>query len=241
MNNILLAFLLTFISGFSTVIGTIPIFFKIKNKEKIINASLAFSSGIMISISLFTLIKESYILLVRDYNKSILLIFLYIILGFFITNSINLLLSSISNKLYKIGIINMIALIIHNIPEGIITFLSASSNSYLGLTIAFSIMCHNIPEGLSISIPIFYSTNNKFKAFIYTFISGFSEFFGALITFLFLYKYFNDYILGIILAITTGIMIYISLFELLPQALLYNKKRTILFFLVGFILMFFLK
>jgi ZIP family zinc transporter len=241
MNNILLAFLLTFISGFSTVIGTIPIFFKIKNKEKLINSTLAFSSGVMISISLFSLIKESYNLLVRDYNKTILLIFLYIILGFFITNSINLLLSSINNKLYKIGLINMIALIIHNLPEGIITFLATSSNSYLGLTIAFSIMCHNIPEGLSISIPIFYSTNNKIKAFIYTFISGFSEFFGALITFLFFYRYINDFILGIILAITTGIMIYISLIELLPQALLYNKKRTILFFLIGFIFMIFFK
>ena len=138
------------------------------------------------------------------------------------------------NKLYKIGFITMISIILHNIPEGIITFITSSNNISLGINLAIAIALHNIPEGISIAIPIFYSTNSKCKAFFYTFIYGMSEVFGAFLLLIFFKKYINNIILGILFAIITGIMLNISLCKLLPESLKYKKKKkAIVFFIIG--------
>ena len=207
-------------------------------------ASLAFASGIMFSVSINSLIPESYDLLKENLNtnKVIILMILFFLIGVLLTSFIDKIFKKIDNKLYKIGIINMLALMIHNIPEGILTFSTTTANISLGLTLALSIMFHNIPEGLCISVPIYYSTNSKKKAFFYTFISGFSEVLGAIITYLFLYKYISNSFIGIILSLTVGIMSYISLNELLPGAIKYNnKKLTGIAFVIGFIFMLFFK
>lgn len=244
MSNIKFSFLVTSIAGLSTLIGMIPIFLKIKNKDTIINASLSFASGVMLSVSLFSLLPESMDLLQEKYNDKgiIILVLLFSIIGIFLASFIDKIFKNIDNKLYKLGIINSLALMIHNIPEGILTFSTTTVNVSLGIALALSILFHNIPEGISISVPIYYSTNSKFKAFIYTFISGFSEIIGAIITYIFLYKYINNSFIGVILSLTVGIMSYISLSELLPTAIKYNKKKTtIIFFIIGFIFMLFFK
>ena len=244
MNKITFSFLVTTVAGLSTLLGMIPVFLKIKNKDKIINASLSFASGVMLSVSLNFLLPESLNFFKKQYTLlgGILLLLIFFLIGILLASLIDKVFKKIDNKLYKLGIINSLALMIHNIPEGILTFSTTTTNVSLGITLALSIMFHNIPEGISISVPIYYSTGSKFKAFIYTFISGFSEIIGALITYLFLYKYINYSFISIILSLTIGIMIYISLFELLPNSLAYKKKRlTILFFIIGFIFMFFFK
>lgn len=244
MSNIKFSFLVTSIAGLSTLLGMIPIFLKIKNKDTIINASLSFASGVMLSVSLFSLLPESMDLLQEKHNDKgiIILVLLFSIIGIFLASFIDKVFKNIDNKLYKLGIINSIALMIHNIPEGILTFSTTTVNVSLGIALALSILFHNIPEGISISVPIYYSTNSKFKAFIYTFISGFSEIIGAIITYIFLYKYINNSFIGVILSLTVGIMSYISLSELLPTAIKYNKKKTtIIFFIIGFIFMLFFK
>lgn len=244
MSNIKFSFLVTSIAGLSTLLGMIPIFLKIKNKDTIINASLSFASGVMLSVSLFSLLPESMDLLQEKYNDKgiIILVLLFSIIGIFLASFIDKIFKNIDNKLYKLGIINSLALMIHNIPEGILTFSTTTVNVSLGIALALSILFHNIPEGISISVPIYYSTNSKFKAFIYTFISGFSEIIGAIITYIFLYKYINNSFIGVILSLTVGIMSYISLSELLPTAIKYNKKKTtIIFFIIGFIFMLFFK
>ena len=244
MSNIKFSFLVTSIAGLSTLLGMIPIFLKIKNKDTIINASLSFASGVMLSVSLFSLLPESMDLLQEKYNDKgiIILVLLFSIIGIFLASFIDKVFKNIDNKLYKLGIINSLALMIHNIPEGILTFSTTTVNVSLGIALALSILFHNIPEGISISVPIYYSTNSKIKAFIYTFISGFSEIIGAIITYIFLYKYINNSFIGVILSLTVGIMSYISLSELLPTAIKYNKKKTtIIFFIIGFIFMLFFK
>lgn len=91
-------------------------------------------------------------------------------------------------------------------------------------------------EGISIAVPIYYSTGNKYKAILYTFISGLSELFGALITYLFLSPFINDFIMGILFSFIAGIMIHIALRELFPASLKYNKKKlSYLFLLLGLI------
>lgn len=244
MNSIIFAFIVTTVAGLSTMLGIIPIYIKFKDSDKIICMALAFASGIMFSVSINSLIPESYDLLKENLNtnKVIILMILFFLIGVLLTSFIDKIFKKIDNKLYKIGIINMFALMIHNIPEGILTFSTTTTNISLGLTLALSIMFHNIPEGLSISIPIYYSTNSRKKAVLYTAISGFSEVLGAILTYLFLFKYINNYFIGIVLSLTTGIMIYISMFELLKNSFEYKKKRiSYLFFLIGFIFMIFFK
>ncbi len=133
----------------------------------------------------------------------------------------------------------MLAIIIHNIQEGIATFLTSTNNIKLGISLAIAIALHNIPEGISISVPIYYSTNNKMKAFLYTFISGISEFIGAIIASIFLTKFNSPLFMGCMYSIIAGIMLHISLCELLPSSLNYNKPfNTVFFFFIGCLFMF---
>lgn len=242
MNQTIYAFILTLIAGLSTLIGSFLIF--IKRNNNIIIFSLAFASGVMIFVSLFDLIPESFILLSNKYNLflSILLIAIFFCIGVIISMTINKYIPTNNNKLYRVGVISMLAIILHNIPEGIVTFIAINTNIKLGITLFVAIALHNIPEGISISIPIYYGTNNKKKALFYTFISGISEFIGAIITYLFLQKYINDTTLSLLFSVIGGLMIHISLYELIPTSLKYkNNKLTALAFIMGFIIMYITK
>ena len=216
-------FLLTTLAGISTLIGALIIFFKKKNNNIIIS-SLGFAGSVMIMVSLTDLIPEAYHLIIKDHNlfESIILILLFMNVGIIISMLIDKYLPN-TNELYRVGIVSMIAIILHNIPEGIATFVTSSSNIGLGITLALAIAAHNIPEGITIALPIYYSTNNKLKAILYTFISGLSELFGAIIAFLFLKPIINNTNLGVLFAIIAGIMIHISIYELLPTSFKYKK------------------
>lgn len=238
--NILIPLLITFISGISTIIGIIPTYLNSKYKNNIINFSLSFASGIMISISIFSLVPETLNYLGSNNLFNIILLLIFINIGLIISTYIDKRISKNinNNSLYKLGLVSIIALILHNIPEGITTFLTTSNNFKIGLTLSLAIALHNIPEGISIAVPIYYSTNSHKKAFLYTFISGFSELIGGIISFIFLSRFINDFILSIILGITAGIMIQISLFELIPNSLKYkNYLNTFIGFILGFIIM----
>ncbi len=240
MNKILNCFLTTLLAGLSTTLGIIPCLLKNKNKDKIISAALLFSSGVMITISIISLIPESFKLLTHTFtkNQSILVTLFLIATGIFISKVINKNADKINNnKLYNLGILSLFTIIIHNIPEGIATFISSSSNPTLGLKLAVAIALHNIPEGISIAIPIYYSTKNLKKATTYTTISGLSEFIGALITYLFLQKYITSLLLSITLAITAGIMLNISITEFIPNSKEYKNKHSYVYFFLGSIIM----
>ena len=233
------AFIITFLAGISTILGVIPTYFNSKYKDSIINLSLSFACGIMLSISLFSLIPESLNYMGFSFINIILLL-LFINIGLIISTYIDKKISKRinNNSLYKLGLVSIIALILHNIPEGITTFLTTSNNFRIGLTLSLAIALHNIPEGISIAVPIYYSTKSHGKAFVYTFISGFSELIGGILSYIFLSHFINNFILSIILGITAGIMMQISLFELLPNSLKYKHySNTFIGFILGFIIM----
>ena len=234
-------FLLTTLAGLATMLGTIPIFIKIKDKDKIISAACAFASGVMICISVVDLIPESIKYLNKHYISWIVILisFISLFIGIVVSMVLDNIVEHTSNKnsLFKVGILSMIVIILHNIPEGIVTFIVSNKNIMLGLSICIAISLHNIPEGISIAIPIYYSTNSKIKAILYTLVSAVSELFGAILTYMFLGKYINDFILGIILCMTAGIMIQISFNKLLPTGNNYNKKLAYIFFIIGFVFM----
>lgn len=242
MNKTLFSFLITFIAGISTIIGIIPCYMSESKKEKIIAYSLAFSAGVMITISVSSLIPESVTLFSNIFRLFPLIIIcaIFVVLGILFSAKVDDKIEEkfTSNKLYKLGIISVIVLMLHNIPEGITTFISTSTNMKLGLSLSLAIALHNIPEGISIAVPIYYATASRKKAFIYTLISGFSELFGAILAYLFIARFVNDFILGMILALTAGIMIHISIYELIPNALEYKEKKgSTLAFIIGIIVM----
>ena len=233
-------FIITFIAGFSTMIGLIPIFFKIKNINKFLVSILSFASGVMFSVSTFDLLIESLKLFYVSFNITIstLLFILFFLIGLLISKIIDSLIKK-DNSLYKVGIVSMVGIIMHNIPEGIITYIAYNINKKVGLSIGIAIALHNIPEGISIAVPIFYSTKSKVKAITYTFISSLSEPFGALLSFLFLKNIINDILLASLFSFVCGIMIYISIFELIKEAKKYNEDKLVnIFFLIGLIFMF---
>lgn len=246
MNNNLFAFIITTLAGLSTMIGTLIIFIKKKNHDSIIQASLSFAAGVMICTSITDLIPESISLLKNnlDVLNTIIISFLGLILGIVISMIINYYIpdnpKTNNNFLFRTGLISMIAIILHNIPEGIATFMATTSNTKLGISLAIAIAMHNIPEGISISIPIYYSTEKKQKALLYTLISAISEPFGAFLASIFLKKYINDTILGILFSLIAGIMLEISLRTLLPNSQKYNNNlRMIIFFITGILFMLF--
>ena len=231
MNNILFALILSTMAGLSTLIGAIFIFIKISNKNlnKFISFCLAFSIAVMISISIFDLIPSSFFEITNIYGVGKSLIIL--ILSFFISYVIITCLSNLIDKetksvdLYKLGILNMIVLILHNLPEGIATFLSSYHSASLGIKLSVAIMLHNIPEGISIAVPIYYATKNKKKAIRATLISGLSEPLGAILAFLFLKRFVSDVMISIVLIVVAGLMITLSIQEMFPKVLKYKENK----------------
>lgn len=129
------------------------------------------------------------------------------------------------DNLSRTGIFSAIAIAIHNFPEGIATFMGALTNPTLGISIAIAIAIHNIPEGISVAVPIYYATGSRKKAFWHAFTSGLAEPLGALLAGLILMPYINEGIMGVVFGMVAGIMVYISLDELLPTAEAYGEHH----------------
>lgn len=144
------------------------------------------------------------------------------------------------DHLLRLGIFTALAITIHNFPEGLATFLSALRDPKLAIPIAVALALHNIPEGISVSVPIFYATGNRKKALAYSFLSGLAEPVGAVFAYLTLRIFFigesgviPSQIMGILFAGVAGIMVYISLDQLLPTSRAYGKGHDSLLGLMG--------
>ncbi len=237
--NTKIAIIISLIAGLSTLIGSFIILFIKRNSDKTIIISLAFSSSIMFFISIFDLIPESYnyIKLNNNITTTITLVIISIIIGITISFIIDKLIPEQQNNIKKIGILSFLTIIIHNIPEGMATFITTYDNLKLGISIAIAICLHNIPEGITISLPIYYSTNKKTKALLYSLIAALAEPLGAIITAIFLKKYINSNFIGILFSVIAGLMIYISILKLLTESFSYKKKiLTIISFTLGILL-----
>ncbi len=136
-------------------------------------------------------------------------------------------------KLMRMGIFTAIAIAIHNFPEGLATFIAALTDLSIGIPIAIAIAIHNIPEGIAVSIPVYYATGSRRKAFCFSFLSGLAEPLGALIGWLVLMPYLTDTLFGIIFAGVAGIMVFISIDELLPSAREYGEHHLSIYGLIG--------
>lgn len=253
--NVLLAFGLTLFAGLSTGIGSAIAFFTKNTNTRFLSLSLGFSAGVMIYISFMEIMPKSVEVMIDDMaaRSANMLSIAGFFGGMLLIAIIDKLVPSFENpheirkvedltdnpeeqkkrKLYRMGILSAFAIAIHNFPEGLATFIVALQDIKLGLPIAVAIAIHNIPEGIAISVPIFYATGNRKKAFKYSFLSGLAEPVGAAFGFLILMPFLNDLVFGIIFASVAGIMVFISIDELLPAAREYDEPHLSLYGLIG--------
>ncbi len=270
--NFIMAFLLTLFAGMATGIGGAIILFVKRFSPRFLCATLGFSAGVMILISLVELFQEAREALSLEFGEQMGL--LYTLLSFFGGMAIIALIDNLvpkesnphevnsmtiqvhdeavggqkavisfadedplpdksspvqdrknGGKLLRLGILSALVIAVHNFPEGLATFISAMDNVELGASIAFAIALHNIPEGIAVAIPIYYATQRKGRAVGYATLSGIAEPLGGVLGYLVLRSVLTPSLLACVLALVAGIMVYISLDELLPTAESYGQHH----------------
>lgn len=251
-----IAITLTLFAGLATGIGSALAFFTKHTNTKFLSVALGFSAGVMIYVSFTEMFIDGKNLLMDIYTPRSGTAFAVLALfgGMFLAALIDRLVPHAENpheahhveemadkaeakkqkKLLRLGIMAALAIGLHNLPEGLATFIAASHDLTLGIAIACAIAIHNIPEGIAISIPIYYATGSKIKAFKYSFLSGLSEPVGALLGCLMLIYFFSEeLIIGFLFPAVAGIMIFISLDQLLPAAREYGEHHLSIYGLVA--------
>ncbi len=253
-SNVLFAFLLTLFAGLSTGVGSALSLLTKKTSTKFLSVALGFSAGVMIYVSFVEIFPKARNALtealgVRSGSWATVGGFF---LGILLIALIDKLIPEKENPhevhtveemdgkseshkadLMRMGLFTALAIAIHNFPEGLATFTAALKDPNLGIPIAVAIAIHNIPEGIGVAVPVFYATGSRKKAFMLSFLSGLSEPLGAIIGYLVLLRFFGDVMFGIIFASVAGIMVYISLDELLPSAREYGEHHLSIYGLIA--------
>lgn len=254
--NLLLAFGLTLMAGLATGIGSLLALLTSKTNTKFLSVALGFSAGVMIYVSMIEIFVKANDALSGAVGDELggWLTAAGFFGGMILIAGIDRFIPKQGNPheikkvedmnqktangnsdpaLLKIGTFTALAIAIHNFPEGIATFTSALQDPALGVAIAIAVAIHNIPEGIAVSVPIYFATGDKKKAFKLSFLSGLSEPVGAFAAYLFLMPFLNDIMFGIIFASVAGIMVFISLDELLPAAKKYDEAHLSIYGLMG--------
>ncbi len=253
MSDVQLAFLLTILAGLSTGIGSLIAFLVKEKSTKFLTFSMGFAGGVMLYVSFIEIFPEATEHLVTfcgDEDQGNWLSLFAFFSGMFIVWGIDRALpkklpvqtagdqKQLKKDLMRVGVLTAIALAIHNFPEGVATFVAALEDPKLGISIAFAIALHNIPEGIAVSMPIYHATGNRKKAFMYSFLSGIVEPLGAFVGYLFLIPYMGDGTMGLLLSGVAGMMIFISIDQLLPAAEEYGEHKMSMYgVLLGMLIM----
>ncbi len=225
------ALLLTTAAGLSTTLGSVLGIVVKRPGKRMLAFTLAFSAGVMILVSFVELLQGGIERLENVYGHGGFIManlaFVGGLLAFFL---LDFLIPHDyegdhdhpeeyeGGKLERTGMMTALGVGLHNFPEGIITFVGTLADVKLGVALAVAIAIHNIPEGLAVSAPIYAATGSRKKAFFWSFLSGVSEPVGALLAAVVLLPFLSDVVLGYSLAAVGGIMVAISLDELIPAA-----------------------
>lgn len=251
--SVMLAFSMTLIAGLSTGIGGLFTLFQKKTNTKLLSIVLGFSAGVMIYVSFVELFSEAQKYLIAGLGKgsgtwaAVLAFFGGMLLIAIIdklipeyenpheTKSIKDISSCKmqDSRLLRTVMLSTLAIIIHNFPEGMATFAASIKDPELGIAITIAIAIHNIPEGIAVAIPAYCATGSKRKALGLSFAAGLSEPVGAVIGYLILLPFLNDILLGMLFSAVAGIMVFISLDELLPTAQEYGEHHLAMYGLIG--------
>jgi ZIP family zinc transporter len=249
-----LAFLLTALAGLSTGVGSTIAFFARHTNKRLLCLALGFSAGVMIYVSMIELLGSARTSLTAELGKTAggWVVIISFFGGMLVVAMIDRLVPSYENphelrmleemsdearagdpRLMRMGVLSALAIGIHNLPEGMATFTAALKDPALGVSIAVAIAIHNVPEGIAVSVPIFYATGDRRKAFFWSFISGLAEPAGAVVGYLILMPFLSETVFGIIFASVAGLMVFISFDELLPGAEEYGEHHIALYGLLA--------
>jgi ZIP family zinc transporter len=252
INDLLFAFALTLLAGLSTGLGGLFACYTKQTNKKFLSVALGFSAGVMIYVSMIELFAEARSSLEAVYgpSKGYWATTIAFFAGIALIALIDKVVPNPENPhnlhdaedvaerthgdpaLLRLGLFSAGAIAIHNFPEGLATFASAIKDPTLGISIAVAVAIHNIPEGIAVAVPVYYATGRRRKALYYSFLSGLSEPLGALLGFLLLRFFINEVMFGWIFAGVAGIMVYISLDELLPAAEKYGQHHLAIYGLI---------
>jgi ZIP family zinc transporter len=256
--NFWFAFGLTVFAGLSTGIGSALAFFTRSTNTRFLSISLGFSAGVMIYVSFFEILQKAREALEPAYGEKGAAWYAVgaFFLGILIIGLIDRLIPSYENpheirrvedmadggkkdpKLVRMGMFTALAIAIHNFPEGIATFMAGLTDTSIAIPIAVAIAIHNIPEGIAVSVPISFGTGSRRKGFYLSFLSGLAEPIGALLAYFILMPFLNDTLFGIIFGAVAGIMVFISIDELLPTAREYGlHHHSVYGFIAGMAIM----
>ena len=260
-----IAFGLTLFAGMATGIGSVIAFMAKETNHRFLSISTGFSAGVMLYVSFVEIFQKGSANLTEAYGpvQGVWLNVGFFFLGILVVGLIDNLTPEKENlheqpspsalaplhggrpklphysreKLLRMGLFTAFAIALHNFPEGLATFLAALENPAVGVAIAIAIALHNIPEGISVSVPLFYATGSRAKAFFFSMLSGLAEPLGALVGYFGLLWILGGEIppqvMGACFAGVAGIMVYISLDELLPTSRAYGKGHDSLLGLVA--------
>lgn len=236
--QISLPLLLACLAGLSTGIGSLISLFIKKFERCYLCLALGFSAGVMIYVSFTELLAEGIATLGFAYANSAFFIgvMFIMLIDFLIPHQYIAERANVEHKDRKLmmaGVFTAIGIAIHNFPEGIAVFMGALSDIHIGIPLAFAIALHNIPEGIAISMPIFYATKSRKKAFWSSFLSGLAEPLGAIIGFLILLPFLSQASLAFMLAFVAGIMVFISFDELLPISFKEGQSHLTIFGIIS--------
>lgn len=244
-DSVLTALLLTGLAGLSTGIGSAMALLVPHTNKRFLTFALGFSAGIMLYVSFVEILPEAQEMILHELQAGLAgwVSTIAFFGGIGLIWLIDQLVPNVENphemsmiggiqegrppeqQLYRMGLFTALAIGIHNFPEGLAVFFSALSDPSLGIVIAATIALHNIPEGMAVAVPIYFATKSRKKAFSYSFLSGLAEPAGALAGFLILQPFMSPLLFSIVLAGVGGIMVYISLDELLPTAEEYGEHH----------------
>lgn len=253
--SLIVAFILTLIAGMGTAVGALMSLHPKAREAKFLAGALGFSAGVMLYVSFLDLMPEAIGELEGLYSSR--MANLYSVLAFFagiaLIALIDLLVPEDENpheynhiehkpdkpsQSKRTGIMLALAIGIHNFPEGMATFVSALDGASVAIPIVIAITLHNIPEGIAVSVPIYNATGSRKKALVFSILSGLAEPVGALIGMMFLLSVWTPVMNALLLAGVAGVMVYISLDELLPSAENYGHHHvTVTSLIIGMALM----
>ena len=260
-----IAFGLTLFAGMATGIGSVIAFMAKQTNHRFLSISTGFSAGVMLYVSFVEIFQKGAVSLTGVYGpvQGVWMNVGFFFLGILLVGLIDNFIPEKENpheqpsasalaplhsgqpknpslsreKLHRMALFTAFAIALHNFPEGLATFLAALENPAVGVAIAVAIALHNIPEGISVSVPLFYATGSRAKAFTYSFLSGLAEPVGAVIAYFGLRWLMGgeipSQVMGACFAAVAGIMVYISLDELLPTSRAYGKGHDSLLGLVA--------
>jgi len=253
-STLLVAFLLTFLAGMSTMLGAIFAFAPGNRSPRSFAVALGFSAGVMVYISFMELLPEGIEHLTDFFGerggewRAILGFFA----GILLVALLDALIPHVPNRkgrpealrscprspLYRIGILAVAAIALHNLPEGLITLIGVADDIHIGFVLAIAIAIHNIPEGIAVAAPVYAATNSRKTALWYTFVAGIAEPIGAFLGYLLLRSCFVGVLCGFAFSAVAGIMVYLSLDQMLPTARAHtNPHWAMMGFVAGMLCM----